>query len=646
MPLGERLSTQRSWIFVIIGLLIGSFLGGAIQVVFSSERVEKIVQDILSKKEPKFIFHFDKANFRFSDGIWPALAIEMNSITVQAKDKCITQSSLEFKKAFIPLKIMDFIFGRIRLGNLRVENIDFHWAKSHCTVTNHQNPLKTDDISIVEQFLTRRWNKELINTTRLFSELNINSVHVLGENKESFFKLLNVNLIVDSVKRVSFLEFGFLPGTAWVSKQAFTPAKMQAEIRSEEIVLNGYGNLKEGQLEVQAQWRIQTGEADIRFEVKDLPLDNLVGIGQNWGILTSFQPKISNQWITCKAQMRADIRSLSRTPVKLANCFLYGDLGEMNVLTTDFNLKNIYPITLSMKDAEPSGWMKSMGQSTNWGMVSDYGRFSGEFELQGANQFEIRGHLRNALLYLSNRKDRARQPIGQVQFKLNLYQDKFLGRFNNFYLEDGLINGQFSFNVGIDGTGYCQLALDKVKWPTATQVALFGGTTDVMAIYGKGNIQKSKVVDFTGDFSLNKWSTEDWVANEIRSRFTYTNVDSDSEMDSDGQWLFNPRVANLTLNRSGAFNEMYESVFKSKDFKKKDLVQLEELSMSIHKKMGLISWSLLKSRHESTGIKLESEGRWQDEKILSGSLVVYDGKNKSRSWSIRGSLQDAKFIEN
>ena len=121
--------TNRRWIFALLGILISTFLGGMVRVYFSPARVRDFVLQAALKKQPKFEFEFSTAQLKLADGWWPLVAIEFTNLKVQAKDTCITHSSLHVDKVTIPLQLNSLFSKRLKFGHIHGGDIQFFYRQ-------------------------------------------------------------------------------------------------------------------------------------------------------------------------------------------------------------------------------------------------------------------------------------------------------------------------------------------------------------------------------------------------------------------------------------------------------------------------------------------------------------------------------------
>ncbi|MCB0350945.1 MAG: hypothetical protein KDD38_07165 [Bdellovibrionales bacterium] len=623
---------QRSWIYILIGLLISSFLGGAIRVFFSPARVRGAVEKIVFEKQPKFNIEFESARLDLSGEWWPSLAVELAGIKIKAKEPCITNSTFHADRLRVPFQLSSFFNKKIRFGNIRAHHVRVFLRRTMCERSEPVSDIKTDEFAPLERFFQKRWSKELINTARFLDEINIARLEVLRDDEVlapvtlSEFK---VEFLPES--GVSNVQFDVLLGEPWVGASAFGPVKTNVTIRTDEVQLEGRGSLKEGQFQITGQWAVGRGEAAFYLKSQDVPMNSVLRLAHHWGVLSSFNPNLKNQWASCDMSIAGEIRKIKNLELNLHQCRLYGDFGEINLKTTRMkNLTEGGPLIFLLQNVDVKRALSAFDFAKNWGLVSQFGEFTGEMNISGADSYELTGSLRDLEVYLSRLKVQARQVINEVQLDLSVAQDRFSGRAYDFVISNGALDGGFSFNFSHEGDGVFQFSFDKMLASRDVQKAIWGGDVSLAAVYGKGELKNSEVAQMDGSFALADLKTANWSLKTVKSKYYLTpgrrklSVKADEFLVFKGsKWESAANSLGITLSSpSGA-------------------ASLTELSAELDIVAGGGHWVDLKAVNPAQGAVLSSQGEWTDKSGLSGQLTNQT-KSQTSMWLIGGSWDAPK----
>lgn len=605
---------QRAWLYILVGLLISSFLGGAVRVFFSPARVREIVEKVVLEKQPKFNIDFDSARLELAGAWWPSIAIELSGIQIKAKEPCITNSSFQVDRLIVPFQLSSLLDKKIKFGHVSAGDMRIYLRPTLCESTEQAEITVEDGIAPLERFFQKRWSKELINTTRFLDKLSIERLELLRDNENlSPANLKQFEMVFLADEGLSKLSFAVELGAPWVGKSEFGLIETEVHIRANEVQLFGEGNLKEGQFQINGKWAVDQGEASINLLSRDVPMLSIMELVHHWGVLKSFNPILKNQWASCDMGISGDIRKFRELELKLHQCRLYGDFGEINLKTTQINnLMEGGVLSFLVQDVDVKRVLSAFDFAKNWGLVSNFGRFTGVMNISGKNTYELNGSMRDFVMYISHLKAHARQKIDSAQVDLAMAGNRFSGRIFDFLVEEGSVAGGFSFNFSPAGDGLFQFSLDKVIFPPQVQKAIWGGEVSASAVYGKGSVEKSEIKQLAGDLALVDLKTESWAFKNIKSKFNY----------SHGR-----------LRLSAFADEFY--IFPNSNWSVALPASLSQLKTELDFVDGGGHWINFSAFDLKSDTKFESIGEWTRKNGLMGELIA-SNKNKIKHWSVGG----------
>ncbi|OFZ16933.1 MAG: hypothetical protein A2Z20_09515 [Bdellovibrionales bacterium RBG_16_40_8] len=619
---------SRGWFFVLLGILISSFLGGAIYVFFSPDRMREFVESVITEKKPKFLIDFKTAKLQFADNWWPTVAIELDDITVKAIDSCITNSTLHIDRLIIPFQLSSLFIKKIRFGHVHAGNVQFLMRPSSCAKINSNNN-SNNEFVLLESFFQNRWSKEVVNTTRLLSKLSIESL-VLLQNNESLAPAIIKSFSVQFIpKRAeSIITFDIHLGKPWVGDANFGPVRSKMILRSNEVQFTGRGNLKEGQFKINSEWAVDRGEINFNASAKDLPANSILKLAHNWGILNSFNPVIKNQWANCDLSFNGNIHQIKLLLIRLNQCRLYGDLGEIVVNTNTIkNLTEGGPLNLQIEDIDMKRVLGSFAIDRSWGFVSQFGRFTGDLTIIEKNKLSFAGELRQSEIYMSRGGLQTRQKIDSAQISILLLHDKYFGEAKNIYLASGECHVEIKFNFLKSGDGKFDFDIKKLIFSNEVQKILWGGTVSESSLVGSGEIINLNLSRINASLWLKDLKTLNWELKSIKARTTYEN----------GKWNLYPSAEKFQLHPESKWGKAFYQILANIKPHINDL-SLQNISAYISLSEDGGTWQNLKATTIKHSVKIIGAGQWKARDKISGELTV-KGPSHEELWNLSGNWQ-------
>lgn len=639
---------QRGWFYVIVGLLISSFLGGAIHVFFSPERVRHFVETKLSEKQPKFNIEFKSARLQLADNWWPTIAVELEGIAVRAKDPCITNSSIYIDQLVIPIQMSMLFSIKKKYGHVRAGQLRFFVRPATCTVKKHDvssDNKNRDDFASLENFFQNRWSKEVINTTRYLDELSIDSLEILRDDQALSPALAsNVNMRFLADKGESTISFAILIGKPWVGEVELGPVKVSAQVGADFVTLKGKGNLKEGQFQIFSEWAVDRGDISLKVFSQDLPTQNVLNLMHHWGIVPELNPTLKNQWLSCDITMQGSIRNFLNLPIDLHQCRLYGDLGEMVVKTIKIgSLKTGGDFFVQIQDLNVKAVLSGLGLQSHWGVISQFGRFTGDLRIFNKVNYELVGDIRGSELYRVNSSGQLRQKLDRFFLKLNFDGSKFVGSANNFSIEAGHVKGGVDFVLSPSGDGHFKINLSEMQLPGALQKLLWGGVLSNIDIQANGETGASKIKKINADVTIRDYQSNQWEMKKIKLLTKF----------SDSLWAIQLTASDLQLQPESKWYAVLQNLISFSHLKghkasgdggvvqnrviQNIVVQNIKTEMIVTDSDSKVEWKNLSAALSDYRLLLSSEGRWTADQGLDALIKTRNSK-KSVTGFIFGEL--------
>lgn len=622
---------QRGWFYVLIGLLISSFLGGAIHVIFSPERMRLFVETKLAEKQPKFNIEFKSAKLQLADNWWPTIAIEVEGIGIKAKDNCITNSTIYIDKLIIPIQLSMLFSNKIKFGHVRAEQVRFFARPKSCEAKN-KTVENDDEFVSLENFFQRRWSKEVVNTTRYIDELSINSLEFLRDDQAlSPAKISNLNIRFFSKVGESELNFSVKLGKPIVGEVEFGDIKMSARVQSDFVTLSGKGNLKEGQFQISTEWAVNRGDISFKIFSQDLPTQNVLNLMHHWGIVPEFKPTLKNEWLSCDITMQGAIRNFLNLPVNLHQCRLYGDLGEMTVATTKIDsLKSGGDFSVQIQNLNVKAVLSGLGMQNQGHWMSQFGYFTGDLRIFRKTNYELIGDIRSSEIYWANSSGQLRQKIERFFLKLNFDGEKFIGSAKNFVLSQGQIRGGIEFSLSPVDDGHFKINFSEIQLPAALQNALWNGILTGVNVSAEGDTEGTKIKKIDATIRIHDFQTREWALNKLKMLTKF----------SDNIWSIKLAASSFELKSESKWHLFLKNLVSFSNLKTNttlngEVVQNISSEMVVTASGEKVEWRNLNAALSDKQTSLRSDGSWTNREGLDG-LIKATYPKKSVTWFIFG----------
>ncbi len=508
------MSPNRGWVLILIGLLISSFIGGAIHVLLSPERITEFVHDLVDQYEPKFTIQFQNARLRLAEGWEPIVAIELDNVDFKAKDPCITGSEIYADHVIVPLQVIPLIDKKVRFGDIYAHNLKFQWRPPECrkqtlsqSVSGPHSADKNDDkISLLERFFHDRWNYEVANTEELLHGFDVTKFEFLVGGKILYFSANDFRAHFDTGWRQAIVHANIRLGQPWVGDAGFGEFRMTAKINASKIRVSGNGNLKEGQIAVDSQWNISTGNLKLRGNFTDLPIQRVLVLANHWGVLSAFHPELHDEWLSCDLSYDGDIRALPKGKLQDSQCRMYGDLGDWFLKTPTVQIQKPFPVKWHLVHVDVKKWLDGFGVGSTWGVVGRFGDFTGNLGLAGAEKLQIDGSLTGFSAYVVSKRNRAKLKVKNVNLNTKIQPNQISGELAHMQIENGIIGGLLNFTFNRAGTGQINFNLKNVRLPLTVQQVLWSGHAGATALVGTLKFKGFQMNQFDGNLAIQQLS--------------------------------------------------------------------------------------------------------------------------------------------
>lgn len=608
---------SRSWSYFLWGLIVSLIFGSLIRVVFSPERMRAWVTSIAEERQPKFSLEFDRAKLTLAPALIPNLAIEFYGLNIAAKDSCETNAKLKMDRIIIPVA-WDILWSRkLNFKSVSVDTMKILYLPQECSdkialPALDEKLINKNELQKIEEYLSSRWDRDLINTLRFMKSLNIKSLQIYDQAESQFVMSFDdIEMNFQKKRKSAQVKFRWVPSRKLTGFKMSGFSRFNLEISSEGMKLEGSGNVLEGRFDMSANWDSLTGKIVSAFEVKDFPAPELFQLVTHWNLTPLPPMNLRNQWLRCKSKAYVDTKDPKDLKLNHKDCYMYGNYGKLIVpnLEAPRSLDELYPITIKLIDFKMSALnAEKHEQSLLFWKYS--GVMNGIVYLKQKDQLVVKGEIEDMFLHFPLGAGKTwSQTFKSVDVLGQIANEKIMFSLTKMLTSKGQPIGEIRAVRSFSSEESLQDADVQLSWNLKSKedldlpetLKLFGSDLMGFSSKGKGVIEGSSWKELTTNIGIESFSLRGADIKNLRSRL-----------------VLDQNVGNLDLN------------IKSIDG--------SHSSLSVFSKMNR---NLGSNQMEGLSLKLrfEEQGRWAiDPLTFSLNQKKYEFLGRGFGWSLDESL--------
>ncbi|MBX3023059.1 MAG: hypothetical protein KF799_15390 [Bdellovibrionales bacterium] len=520
-----EVSSQGFALFVV-GLVLATFLGGAVRTILSSERVHSRIVTELQSRFPRNEFQIGRTEVLLSRGLWPGLGLRLRDVVFR-QDVCGKLSfELTIPQAVLPVDLLSLRHGQVRLGTVSLTDARMHLDYHDCPPKSADVAVPTSQgirSAVAEKGIkppTLDWQEvsralggmELTNF-QLTYERNITWKLILKSAEMYFDDDMHLQATMDVQK--SFSE-GALNHAVNLEAHGEGP-NVQWRVRSE---------FKEGQVQWSGTWDLARNSAHTDFTLVQIPLKDLSSELYQMGFVGQ-EIKLKTAWLTCKGAWDGQVDHLDATPLRLSACKVEGAYGRVELEQADWFLSSVVPFKVPaqfhVQKLQVQPLIESLGRQLLPAVLARVGVWTGVVDFSHSARWSLDGSLENAEIVFSNQSLRGKQLIRKAHTKAERNGAVIDARLSGVEMQNGEFSGQVGFALTEDGrSGTFDVQIDRLVFSPAIQNILIGGNIAPVKLNGKGALLDGELSQWNGTFNTAELSGEGWrtAAVEIKSKYS------------------------------------------------------------------------------------------------------------------------------
>ncbi|HVK62041.1 MAG TPA: hypothetical protein VM432_10840, partial [Bdellovibrionales bacterium] len=383
----------------------------------------------------------------------------------------------------------------------------------------------------------------------------------------------------------------------------------------------------------------QTLEMDARFDVRDVPLSEMVPLLVKSGIVPpEFKPK--SLWFDCSARIAGPFQQiLDHAPLNLENCRVKGDGAQIDVARATRHPSGIWdPFSITLTRVRISKILETLNAKPGDAVMTDFGRLSGMIELKSPDEAHFKGNLEGARIAFRRHNVRAEQTIQSMKASVDLEGDRFKGLLNDVVVENGEFVGraELEFNRKVKD-GSIHIDIQSLILDPAVQKTLVNGLLGSAKGNGDLRVQDGRLTEMKSELTINK--TE---GSELR----FDKAEFKAKLAEAGSVMIDVESPVLEFSRTSPMATAMAPLFFEHQFQN-DWISLHDVEFQAHAPPGGgIRWSHGRAKLENGQIGLSSEGAMSQERRLIGWVEMDYPSVKKLRFALSGTTNAPELSDN
>lgn len=660
----KRIELQKGWGLFLWGILLATFIGGAMRVYFSEVQLRHWISQYTKEQPLGLQLQFSRAHFSFSDGFLPRFAVIFNDVYLVSLNKCSQPWKLYTNEIVLPVSIWSWAkeskvrFKTIAFDQLKITQLDdclLHQSRDENLKKNQQlklynkkeqmdsneEPSWQKQAAVIikkESVKLRRWLQEdYANSQYRFHDL-VDGVTI---NQLKFFTRKNFLFLAEEASLRTEKNTTKLSGVIQfnpevIGDQPLKDIRTHLTIAPGRVLVDISGLYKEGRIYKSLNYDATLNVLVLNGKFNYLPAHYLFKFLQSKEVL-DFRLNPQWVWFNCTYLMKMPMEDLEKSHFKGEECGFVGDLVDIKadkIVLKPFAAGLVEPFSVNVKKIEIQKIFAGIDHTGPDQLLTNYGILSGQFDVLGLDQYKFRGAVEGVELYFSRKGNRGKQRIRRNNIELSMGRGRVSGLISDLDIEDGSFNGEMSFSF--DKTlknGTFQFSVDEIGLSNDVQEILVGGQAYPFSIYGKALVENGTWLGWEGSLGSKKIKGDGFSVAGVKVKAFFTGDELKTS------W----KVDSLLLAQDSEYFDLLMPILLDRMDSGEDLL-LNDLELNVKFKKDEGSWSKSFAHLTRKNILLSSSGIWNKKGELTGAFHVDFPEVKLLKWDLDGVLSKPRLL--
>lgn len=633
------------------GLLISFFLGFTAKSLLSPARVSAQVEKAASHIHKDVKVHFSKAQVSFSDGILPRFSVIISDVHMESELKCWGAPVLDVDELRLPISIIGLLRGhgpipKIEVNTLKLvlrEDIeDCQKAPSKGTFmaspAGGSKAAAAPSVPVVSLSPNEQSEKYSNDIRGLYiQKLQISSQKYPQYFSEFFSFSAKVKSfepkVIEVTAKTNLLKDNQV-GDYLSHANLFIQYKESPE---KSVQAHFFGNWREGHYSLIANYILAEQQLTVESDLKHIPLSQILAILQKYD-LASKNLNGRQVWISAKARIAGTVESIKKSPMELKDLELEGDIGELSVDridVTSLDPLQYSPIIVDIKRLDVGKLLVLLNRPKKTSILGELGSFTGRAEIFSDQKMKMAGEHSGLEFVFSNKGQRELQVIEHMVGEVQLQGQDWNFQINRIEPRGGTFIGNIKVKADRDFRAVdLKTRIDELVFaPSVQRLMTSGGDIGYISLDTDMRLKEGQLTYLKGLLRVDGMNIEGLNLQKTKATIDW----------AQGDVLLNTQVKSLEVTRSSAAASVMMQVTEP-TWWQNDVLRFDNIAGQFQStNLKLLAWKNFVAQVGKNG-KFTTEGAWDEDGDLKGSVQTREGKNQKKWW-IEGDREKPAFIE-
>lgn len=553
--------SSQGFAWFVVGLVLATFIGGAVRTILSSDQVHKRIVSELKARFPKHEFTLGKTEVLLSSGLWPGLGLRVQNLSFKQETCDKLSFNLEVPEAILPVDMLSLRKRKVRLGRVELSKGRIHLNYRPCpppavAPVVEQTAEESQAAKISPPPKKPAIEAAHLNWRRAGEHMNAIELRdfIITYERNRTWKL--------SVKSME-LEFGSTELTAAGLMEIHKSLPFGELTHAVDFEAHGDDNLlhwalqsefKEGSIGLNGSLDLSSGAAIVQAGARQLPLKDVMSELYQMGFVEK-DIHLKATWLSCGLKWEGQFSEPKTMPVKIQDCKLEGGYGRLELGRADLwlNQDQMFkePAVIKVERMQIQPLLESINRKVLPAVLARPGVWSGEISFLSPRSWQLDGFLENAEVTFSNRSVRGKQMLERMRTRVAKNGNLLNGKIDELKIQGGEFEGVVQFQLQDDWrNGTFSADVQKLRFSSSIQNLLVGGTLGALTLKGEGSLQSGELGHWNGQFELGEIKGAGWggTAMSVKSKYlpgVFTLDARAKEMFADETWPQFPQLKSV-----------------------------------------------------------------------------------------------------
>ena len=510
--------TSHGFALFVTGLILSTFVGGALKVGLRSERVHERISGELRQRFPRNDVQVGRTEVLLSRGLWPVVGVRAEDLSFSQTVCGKLSFRIEVPEAIVPIDLWSLLTPRVRLGKVALSHARLHLNYQDCDAGARAN------ISTAEGLREAVRTRGIQPPNLTWSDL---ASHLAGIDLEDLVVSYERNRTWGITIPRAKIRFGTRTslGAQLIVIKSLAEGELHHDVNltasgeGDELSWAVHTGFKEGQIEFGGKWNFASNRVSAKAQLTQLPLKDLSGELHQMGFLAR-DIKAREAWLTCGINWEGPADHPEHDPLIVRGCKLEGAYGRVDMAEGEVDLARETtfrrPATILVQNLQLQPLLEALGVKGLPSLVARPGAWTGTANYSNPRSWHVDGDLNNVEIVFSNLSVRGKQVINKVGLKI-IREGANLGvRLERAEVDGGEFKGRVTAQLDLENSdgasGPLAVDVEALRFAPAIQHLLVGGEIAPMTVRGSGHFQHGRVSDLAATIIAPFVRAEGWRA--------------------------------------------------------------------------------------------------------------------------------------